>query len=124
MTGATRRDIAVYETILSGDIGAPGAPSDNCYHVVTGSATDETAVLDGFTVTDGNANGSWPRDTGGGMYSSSGQPDAHQLHLHRQSGHKQRRRDAQLEQQQPHAYRLHVQRQLGPLGRRDVQQRQ
>lgn len=72
--GGDLRDIELYETTLSGDISTPGAPSDNCYHVVTGSATDGTAVLDGFTVTDGNANGSWPRDTGGGMYNSSGSP--------------------------------------------------
>jgi hypothetical protein len=34
------RDIALYETILSGDIGAPGNNADNCYHVVTGSGTN------------------------------------------------------------------------------------
>ncbi|MBU0616741.1 MAG: hypothetical protein KKI02_03405, partial [Planctomycetes bacterium] len=68
------RDIEVYETILSGDIGTPGDNSDDCYHVVTGSATDETAVLDGFTITGGNASGSWPRDTGGGMYNDGGSP--------------------------------------------------
>ncbi len=68
--GGDIRDIALYETILNGDIGTPGNDSDNSYHVVTGSDTDVTAVLDGFTITGGNANGSTPNDRGGGMYNS------------------------------------------------------
>ena len=44
-----------YETILSGDINVPGNNSDNSYHVVTGSGTNSTAILDGFTVTAGYA---------------------------------------------------------------------
>jgi predicted outer membrane repeat protein len=74
------RDIALYRTTLSGDLAANDAdvndpailqdePSraDNSYHVVTGSGTDETAVLDGFSIVAGNANGpdSWD---GAGMY--------------------------------------------------------
>jgi hypothetical protein len=35
----------VYETILSGDIGAPGDSLDNSYHVVTTSNVDSTTVL-------------------------------------------------------------------------------
>ncbi|MHC4084319.1 MAG: right-handed parallel beta-helix repeat-containing protein [Planctomycetota bacterium] len=72
---ANVRDIDKYETILSGDIGIVGVFSDNCYHVVTGSETDKTAVLDGFTITEGNADayGSTdPDSTGGGMYNNSG----------------------------------------------------
>ncbi|MHC4110764.1 MAG: hypothetical protein ACYSUY_06800, partial [Planctomycetota bacterium] len=52
------RDPNVYEAILSGDINTPGDTSDNSYHVVVGSWTDPNAVLDGFTITSGNANGS------------------------------------------------------------------
>jgi len=48
------RDIEAYETILSGDIGIVDNNSDNSFHIVTGSYTDSTAVLDGFTVTGGN----------------------------------------------------------------------
>jgi len=61
-------------TILSGDIGTPGDPNDNSYHVVTGSGTDATAILDGFKITKGNATGSGSHANGGGMTVSSGSP--------------------------------------------------
>ncbi|MHC4110689.1 MAG: right-handed parallel beta-helix repeat-containing protein, partial [Planctomycetota bacterium] len=69
------RDPERYETILSGNINTPGNAYDNSYHVVTGSGTDGTAILDGFTITAGNANGgSSPNDRGGGMYNDNGSP--------------------------------------------------
>ncbi len=68
------RNIGLYPSILSGDIGTVGSTTDNSYHVVVGSGTNSTAVLDGFTITAGNANGTSPTDSGGGMYSSSGSP--------------------------------------------------
>lgn len=73
------RDVSTYETILSGDLNDDDEPnfanhSENSYHVVTGSDTDETAVLDGFTITGGNADGITPYDRGGGMYNNSGKP--------------------------------------------------
>ncbi|MCK4887218.1 MAG: right-handed parallel beta-helix repeat-containing protein, partial [Planctomycetes bacterium] len=69
------RDIELYETILSGDIDTVDDDSDNSYHVVVGSGTDSTAVLDGFTITGGNADHtSWPHDVGGGMYNNDGSP--------------------------------------------------
>ncbi len=46
------RDWQVNETILSGDIGVLNEPSDNVYHVVVGA---DGAILDGFTIVDGNA---------------------------------------------------------------------
>jgi len=55
-----QRDPQANPTILSGDIGVVGDPEDNCYHVFyhpAGSDLDSTAVLDGFVVQDGNANG-------------------------------------------------------------------
>ncbi len=55
-------------TVLSGDIGTAGNPGDNSYHVVTGNATKSTAVLDGFTISGGNANGSSDNGFGGGVY--------------------------------------------------------
>ncbi|MHC4544362.1 MAG: LamG-like jellyroll fold domain-containing protein, partial [Planctomycetota bacterium] len=70
------RDPNIYETILSGDIGIRGNSSDNSFHVVTGSDCDSTAVLDGFTITAGNANEDYPslHANGGGMYNYSGSP--------------------------------------------------
>jgi hypothetical protein len=63
------RSISGYETTLSGNLG--GA---NSYHVVTGSGTSGTAVLDGFTIESGNADGLAPDDTGGGMLNEYGSP--------------------------------------------------
>ncbi|MHC4361902.1 MAG: right-handed parallel beta-helix repeat-containing protein [Planctomycetota bacterium] len=62
------RDPAANETILSGDIGIPGVVGDNCYHVVTSTHADAATVLDGFTITAGNADGVGKEDWGGGMY--------------------------------------------------------
>ncbi|MHC4099200.1 MAG: right-handed parallel beta-helix repeat-containing protein [Planctomycetota bacterium] len=76
------RDIQLYETILNGDLdgndiidvnypwGLWNEPTraENSYHVVTGTGTDQTPVLDGFTITAGNANATWPDNHGGGMY--------------------------------------------------------
>ncbi|OIP08622.1 MAG: hypothetical protein AUJ96_05975 [Armatimonadetes bacterium CG2_30_66_41] len=73
-TGGGTRNPAANVTTLSGDIGTVGDNSDNSYHVVTGRETDNTAVLDGFTITGGNASGGDPDDRGGGMYSKAGSP--------------------------------------------------
>jgi hypothetical protein len=62
------RNIPLYETILSGGIGTPEDKTDNSRHVVTGSFTDATAVLDGFTITSGYADGEWPENCGGGVF--------------------------------------------------------
>ena len=82
-------DIKLYETVLSGDLNGDdvevadpcdllGEPTraDNSYHVVTGSGADATAVLDGFTITEGNADDDpyRPQSKGGGMYNDSGNP--------------------------------------------------
>ncbi|MHC4080816.1 MAG: right-handed parallel beta-helix repeat-containing protein [Planctomycetota bacterium] len=68
-----------YETILSGDLNGDDGPDfaandENSYHVTTGSGTDQTAVLDGFTITAGNANGLSSYGYGGGMYTAGGSP--------------------------------------------------
>ena len=60
-------------TILSGDIGIPGDDSDNSYTVVFCNTADSTTVLDGFTITGGNANAASGQFTdrtksGGGLY--------------------------------------------------------
>ncbi len=70
----TQRNPSTNVAILSGDIGVGSDNGDNSYHVVLGGGTINTAVLDGFTITRGNANGVWPYDSGGGMFNSSSNP--------------------------------------------------
>jgi parallel beta-helix repeat protein len=84
-TNLSQRDVENNETILSGDLNGDDGPdfannSDNCYHVFyhpQGANLDCTAVLDGFTITAGNANiGSYLDHTvyGGGMYNRFSSP--------------------------------------------------
>jgi hypothetical protein len=69
----SQRDPATNVTILSGDLNGDDVGftnnSENVYHVVTGA---DNATLDGFTITAGNANGTDPNNSGGGMYNSRG----------------------------------------------------
>ncbi len=74
-----QRNFELYRSTLSGDLAGNDSPGfgnydENSHQVVTGSACDETAVLDGFTVSAGNANGPVPYDRGGGVYTSAGSP--------------------------------------------------
>jgi len=67
------RDIQAYTTFLSGNVGAVDDEEDNCYTVVSSSHCDASTILDGFTITDGQANGANTqvvdqRTAGGGMY--------------------------------------------------------
>ncbi|MFN0134942.1 MAG: right-handed parallel beta-helix repeat-containing protein [Phycisphaerae bacterium] len=71
-TEATRdqRDFSANATILSGDIGNNDpVVTDNSFHVVDGASAGATAILDGFTITAGNASGATAtdRDKGGGL---------------------------------------------------------
>jgi hypothetical protein len=83
------RDIELYETILSGDLNGNDVEvadpldllrhpslSENSYHVVTGSGTNDMAVLDAFSISGGNANEYYPfaRVVGGGMWNYLGSP--------------------------------------------------
>ena len=71
----SQRDPVNNPTILSGDIGTPLVDVDNSYHVVTATGTNASAVLDGFTITGGLADGSPPgEDRGAGIYNASGGP--------------------------------------------------
>jgi hypothetical protein len=64
------RDFVANVTILSGDLaGNDPTITDNSHHIVRGSSANSTAILDGFTVTGGNANGAQAQnnDRGGGF---------------------------------------------------------
>ena len=69
-----QRNPHLYTTILSGNIGTANLMNDNSRHVVTASGTDRSAVLDGFVIADGYADGSPPHDCGAGLYSNRGAP--------------------------------------------------
>ncbi|MCK4659257.1 MAG: hypothetical protein KAV82_07010, partial [Phycisphaerae bacterium] len=68
-------DVDSNATILSGDLSGDDEPDftnngENSYHVLTSTDVGSNAVLDGFTITGGNANGPWQDGyrEGGGMY--------------------------------------------------------
>lgn len=72
-------DYATNPSVLSGNIGAPDS-LDNCYHVITALNISDKTTLNGFTVTEGNANGTGsnlvgsvpvPRNYGGGLYNAN-----------------------------------------------------
>ena len=51
-----QRNFVTNLTILSGEIGVTTTISDNSFHVVTFVGVSNTTILDGFTITAGNAN--------------------------------------------------------------------
>jgi parallel beta-helix repeat protein len=60
-------------TILTGDLDG-GSPVNNSYHVVTADGAGASAVLDGFIIRDGNANGVSPDQSGAGLLIVGGAP--------------------------------------------------
>jgi hypothetical protein len=71
------RDVMANQTVLSGDIGIESDPADNCYHVLyhpSSTNLDASAILDGFTITAGNADGIDVHSSGGGMYNNASSP--------------------------------------------------
>lgn len=80
-----RRDVQKYKTVLTGDLLGNDVEitdpcellseptrSENSYHVVTAYRNDNSAVLDGFIITGGNANGDFiPLYWGGGIYNEN-----------------------------------------------------
>lgn len=60
---------------LSGDIGLADDATDNSYHVIYNPAgLTSSALLDGFVITAGNANGSSDNSYGGAMYNNGRYP--------------------------------------------------
>ena len=74
--GGGTRDPDANPTILSGDLDQDGTAANNAYHVLWGGSSISAAVvLDGFTITAGNANGgSGIQKRGGGIYCDSASP--------------------------------------------------
>ncbi len=76
-TSAQERAGLFEQTILSGDLNSDDAGwsnrADNSFNVLVGSLTDNTAILDGFTVTGGQADGVEEQERhGGGLYLDHG----------------------------------------------------
>ncbi len=63
-----------FTSVLSAEINLPGI-ADNSYHVINNSSLNNTAILDGFTITGANANfdllGNDNRSLGGGMLNNA-----------------------------------------------------
>jgi parallel beta-helix repeat protein len=83
------RDIGLYKTILSGDLYGDDVEvadpcdllyeptrAENSFHVVMASNINKTAILDGLTITGGNADGpeTFNFCFGGGMYNQNSSP--------------------------------------------------
>ncbi len=68
------RDPSLFVSTLNGDIGVVGPSNDNSHHVVAAINVDATAVLDGFQIRAGVADGDFPFDRGGGIYVSTASP--------------------------------------------------
>ncbi|MHC4637588.1 MAG: hypothetical protein ACYTBV_08815 [Planctomycetota bacterium] len=71
------RDVDEYTTVLSGDVNDNDEPNfvnydDNSYHIVSFAGTEYSVLLDGFTITAGNSNGSDPYDRGAAVYNNQG----------------------------------------------------
>ena len=103
----TQRNWQTNITVLSGDIDGndtvdaygvvtttANIVGNNAYHVVTGGGTNNTASLDGFTISGGNANDNYPGNVGGGMYNLRGSPTLTNVTFSGNSAY-QRRRDVQ-----------------------------
>jgi len=62
------RNPATYPTILSGDIGTVNNNSDNVYHVLKVDSAQLNLLLDGVTLTRGNANGIGDNSQGAAVF--------------------------------------------------------
>ena len=82
-TAQAERDWETNETILNGDIGTLNDSTDNSFHVILndGNGLNSTAVLDGFIIADGNADGVGDHEKGAGMYCKSASPTIQHCHF-------------------------------------------
>ena len=75
------RDFDNHITVLSGNIGIENSTEDNVYHVLTSTSQDEGALLDGFTIKGGNANGATIEDQNGAGIMVSGNLEIRNLRI-------------------------------------------
>ncbi len=82
-TARDQRDLGTNVTVLSGDLSGNDAPApsttgteENSYHVVHAGIANTSGILDGFTISAGNANGllAEDKDRGGGIIAISAAP--------------------------------------------------
>jgi hypothetical protein len=66
------RDPESFVTVLSGDIGVEDQTADNVYHVLTIDSTQHDALLDGVTLSHGNANGIGDHSQGAALFCQGG----------------------------------------------------
>lgn len=93
-TSLQQRNWQAHVTVLSGDLsgddgsGVEESNSENSFHVVTAGNTNAAAVLDGFTITGGNADGVFSslEARGGGIYCVSAHPTIVNCLIRRNSG--------------------------------------
>ena len=71
----SQRDWLANPTTITGDLAdndGSAIYTENSYHVLNGASQGATAVIDGFTITGGNANSTANNDRGGGILCLSG----------------------------------------------------
>jgi hypothetical protein len=86
-TSFDERDWEMHITVLSGDLEqnditdpngvtttTENITGTNAFHVIYSTSVTETAIVDGFTITAGQANGSGYDDRGGGMVNNQSNP--------------------------------------------------
>ncbi|HEY3385294.1 MAG TPA: hypothetical protein VGK46_02220, partial [Saprospiraceae bacterium] len=66
------RNPAAYVAELSGDIGVANNNADNVYHVVRVDSAAQGAILDGVTISHGNANGTGDNSQGAAVFCLGG----------------------------------------------------
>lgn len=84
------RSIRDNQTILSGDISQTASTTDNSYHIILNvdNGLDNTAILDGFTITKGSAivSGTSPQGGGGAVFNKNTNPVFRNCHFTANSG--------------------------------------
>lgn len=68
------RLVDTYVSTLSGNIGDPLTNADNSFHVIRANSLTASAIIDGFVIRDGNANGTGNDAIGAGVLVTSASP--------------------------------------------------